>query len=544
MHDLNLRLFYKTRFDVETRGGGDALWLVVTTVRAWIVNKWRRRGVAIPSDNPTWTAFKKGSEIVSEDGRVRLQSRAYLAGRKTEWACTVTEMEENDPYAPREWVCEIGFDDAGNGTGVFSLVLSWGDRPGYFGPCAPEPSPTIPGLVGRLARNPRLRCSVDGEPLALGPHRTGLADVEDLAALVLDPEREAPVVVMAPSVGAGAPAQPVDPEALAATLGPSAPVYACADAATMAAFNVALGLATWRLMPGMVRVYLGKPRPDEKGDHARHRFFTQDQIAALGEGEVCAILRRTLAADVNFYETMVRVPDVKRKIRQAVNEKRFKTLRASSEKAQEDAVELAAEIEEELDLALEELEAARSRVKELQEENFALSWSPARTRAQEKRGPAVNGLAAWPMKPPEIAEMFLTVYPDRLAFTDRGRKTLEECRTAPEVLWNALRDLAEIAWGLYRTPGIDVSRAFNDRSTFEYARGAGSMTRKDAGLMAAYKDVWEGREIDVQPHLKSGVKESEPKFLRLYFAYDEPSGKIVVSHVGRHLDTYGTRGLK
>jgi hypothetical protein len=543
MHDLNLRLFYKTKFDVCCVEGGDALWHVLMAVRGWIVNKWKRRGTELPWDNPTWSAFKTGSEIVSENGVVRMRSKAYFDGDTTEWACTITEMEHCPPYAQREWVSEIGFEDNGHGAGTLSLVLSWGDRPGYFGPCAPEPTPTVPNLVRRMIRNPNLSCTLDGESLSLVALDTSAQNAEKLARHLLDPAREAPVVVMAPlQHDAEAPVFPVDPETLETTLGPGVPIYTCRNRAAVAALNAALGNTKWRIQPGMIRVYQGKPRHEKTDDHVRHRFFTRGQIDELGTDEVLAILRRTLAADVNFYETMVRVPDVDRKIRLSKIDKGFRKLRASNAQAQEDAVELAAEIEEELDLAMGELERAKTRILELQQENFALSWAPEHASRPE---PASKpGLPAWPMKATQIADVFLDRYPDRLAFTDRARKSLEECRTAPDVLWNALHDLAEIAWDLFRTPGTDVARAFNDRSTFEYARGAGSMTRKDSGLIAAYKDVWQGREIDVQPHLKNGARESDPKFIRVYFAYDVPSGRIVVSHVGKHLDTYGTRGLK
>lgn len=55
-----------------------------------------------------------------------------------------------------------------------------------------------------------------------------------------------------------------------------------------------------------------------------------------------------------------------------------------------------------------------------------------------------------------------------------GWRSLECCRTSPEVVWNALFDLCAVSWELFAgDAGIDVQRVFNERSAFGYAHGIG-----------------------------------------------------------------------
>ena len=77
------------------------------------------------------------------------------------------------------------------------------------------------------------------------------------------------------------------------------------------------------------------------------------------------------------------------------------------------------------------------------------------------------------------------------------------------------------------------------------ARGEGKMTRKDADLMRQYTDTYNGHEINIEAHIKNGVKESDPRFVRIYFAHDPTvSDKVIIGHCGKHLDNYTTQKVK
>lgn len=71
------------------------------------------------------------------------------------------------------------------------------------------------------------------------------------------------------------------------------------------------------------------------------------------------------------------------------------------------------------------------------------------------------------------------------------------------------------------------------------------MTRLDRNLMRQYIDYFDGQEINIEAHIKNGNKDSDPKSVRVYFAYDpQITDRIIIGHCGKHLDNYSTRKIK
>ena len=156
-----------------------------------------------------------------------------------------------------------------------------------------------------------------------------------------------------------------------------------------------------------------------------------------------------------------------------------------------------------------------------------------------------NDLSCWPLPYEDILQLFREHHGDRIDFTDRAYQSLGDCITEPSLVWNALHNLCAIAHPLFASRDAgDYARKINGQSAFELKRGAGKMTRKDSRLMAQYQDTYQGRAINAEAHLAKGNDDASPNSLRLYFAFDEETGRIVVSHVGKHLDNYSTRYLK
>lgn len=149
------------------------------------------------------------------------------------------------------------------------------------------------------------------------------------------------------------------------------------------------------------------------------------------------------------------------------------------------------------------------------------------------------------MTPQRIGTLFVSAFRDELDLTEKGWKSLDDCRSDAEVLWNALYDPCAIAHGLYGGDGApEIKREFERRLHFEFCPNAGMMTRKDNHLMAGYRDVYQGRELNCEVHIKAGPKESDPGSVRAYFAYDAPSGEIVISGCGAHHDNFSTRKVR
>ena len=101
--------------------------------------------------------------------------------------------------------------------------------------------------------------------------------------------------------------------------------------------------------------------------------------------------------------------------------------------------------------------------------------------------------------------------------------------------------MATVLPDLFRNGVVDIEAAYKEKTAWDLKRGEGKMTRKDKSLMAQRSDIYLGREINIEPHVANGNKESDPDFIRVYFAFDEITKKIVIGHVGKHLDNYSTR---
>lgn len=195
---------------------------------------------------------------------------------------------------------------------------------------------------------------------------------------------------------------------------------------------------------------------------------------------------------------------------------------------------------EQLESRLDEL----SRQLRAQQAQADLLREEARLSSERKRSlDAVRGMDEYPDTPEKIAAYFECHFADRLAFTERGRASLADCKTDPRILWDALYQMATTLYELHTDASVTmVDRAFSERSAFRVARGEGTMTRRDSGLMRQFQDVYQGRPICIESHLKSNQnRESSPQFLRIYYCYDEVTHKLLIGSCGRHLDNYTTQ---
>ncbi len=550
MHDLNKTMFYKTAFDIRTTDeGDDALWSLLCSLRAWATRKYP----ALPREAAFWSALKRTGRVpFQEDCPVRFRSELCLEDGGNHWALTIEEIAEMPGAAPRHWTTEVSFAWSAADAGAVAIVLSYGDTPGFLGPCQPEPALTLPGFIRTMLENDRLACTASGRPLSLGPTELSVGQFRDLWGFIADGERETPLVYISPRFepGSDEASFAVDPERVAAALGPSAFVCYSQDPAFTQEMRECIPDLAFRCCHGTVRVYASRPRVEETGDAGRHRFFPARDIEAMGEEAFVGILRRALAQDVHFYETMLRADGVKRRRAWLIHTKQVKDESVS------EALDMVEAAEEEKAVAvdlLEELHHENDQLKarndELESELYLAQAKATTLESQLNRTgrpmESSNDLDCWPLPYEGILRLFREHHGDRIDFTDRAYQSLDDCITEPSLVWNALHDLCTIAHPLLTSRDAgDYAKKFNAQSTFELKRGAGKMTRKDSRLMAQYQDTYQGRTINAEAHLAKGNDDASPNSLRLYFTFDEETGRIIVSHIGKHLNNYSTRYLK
>ena len=552
MHDLSLNLFYKTSFDIEcAEPGEDALWELVLCIRSWMRGKWTKLDVIIEEDLVEWTKFKNGrpAQLGDADGVVRFDSAAFWVGDGgARWACSIEESFSEPGYATRHWVTEIGFSSEKKACGRVSIVLSYGDRPGYLGPVQEEPQASVPNIVKTLNNCKKLNCTTSGREMPLEPRRLEEGDFASFWDFTSNPSRETPVVFVSSIARENGGAEPlVDPFSLSRALGPSAFVFYSTDSAFYEAMRDGGRAANLSCTGGAVRVYAEHPRFSASDDSRRHRYFSPKEIGRAGADAVVLMIRRALAQDVDFYESMTRVGTVRERLRrQRIEDFTKKAAEKKLEQSTEEALKEMIEQEEALQELADRNADLESEIgglkRNLRNEEAARA---ALQKALESRPATVLGigLGKWPISPEQIASLFCAAYPDRIDFTDRGRKSLKDCHTRSETLWNAFHDLVTIAYDLYCEGSPDIEQEFSSRSRFGFSGRAGSMTRKNPKLAVQYEDTYQSRKLECEAHIKNKSKESDPDFIRIYFGFDRYSGKIVVSSCGEHLDTYLTRKI-
>lgn len=572
MHDLNKVLFYKTSFDVQLVAGDDLLWPIIFEIKNWMTSKWNDSvccgdascdgsqydgalsdaAPVLTADNQEWSALKRKGQIGStdDDASVVIESATFYDGVfGNKWACAISETIKVEGCAFREWRTEIGFTWLEQDRGTLSLILSYSDQPGFLGPLQPTPSETIPGIVLRLSDNNRIRCSVSGRSNFMEPTRLEVGDFVTFWSFVSDKNRNTPVVFVSPVVDDRTATLLVDPHAVSAALGPSAAVFFSESPAFMDEMNACLPRAELRCTNGAVRVYEPKK---SLAEHWKHRFFSPAAIEELGGAEaLILLLRRALAQDVHFYENTVRLDDVHDLVRRSTFEKR---LRQRAEDAQGETDQVRLELDEFLDdheRTLNERDRLGEENKKLRQQlDAAESKALSLQQAFEDSGMAeasVAGLPLYPKSRKDIVNMFLEAYPGRFDLTERAWRSLDNCESSPEVLWNALYYLCTLLYSLWRSgSSVDLERSFDDSASgFEYKRGEGRNSRADKAVMASRYDVYNGREIFAEPHISKGNSRGKSKenSIRIYLALDEPLGMIILSSIGEHLDNHSTRNF-
>ncbi|WP_140444406.1 MULTISPECIES: hypothetical protein [unclassified Bifidobacterium] len=148
----------------------------------------------------------------------------------------------------------------------------------------------------------------------------------------------------------------------------------------------------------------------------------------------------------------------------------------------------------------------------------------------------------------DIVRFYETLYPDRISVHDNAWRTLRECVTKPSLVWQAMQLMCTAVYDIYATgqgsgnPG-DRFRTYPDVGGFELAENEGQQTHRDAKFMRLRQIEDHGRTLLMEPHLRIGNREDDAS-LRVYFAWNPDTGRIVIGAIGRHLENYTTRTRK
>ena len=193
------------------------------------------------------------------------------------------------------------------------------------------------------------------------------------------------------------------------------------------------------------------------------------------------------------------------------------------------------------------VEQLETQMREIRADNAALKanieamrQSYAQFSAMKDIVERVQSVSEMPRTNEDVLAYFQMFYADRLGFTERGKKTAVKCDINPDILWTCLYRVAMVLVDLYRDGIQDVEKHFKERTGWELAPTEGAETRKIAEYMNLRRDIYEGREISVEPHIKfpRSARRTGAQYQRLYYAYDPQTQKVVVGYMGDHLENY------
>jgi outer membrane murein-binding lipoprotein Lpp len=320
----------------------------------------------------------------------------------------------------------------------------------------------------------------------------------------------------------------------------------------------------FRCQNGMARVYQPQVKFGSERDAKRHRYFTEVQIQDLSEARVREMIRRGIIRRVSAagHLELTSIEDVESRRRQI----RLQELQLiADDKSKDEYIQLLeednsalrtkeTELKSRLAGTAAQVEDLQERLEDLNEQKRRLEYdlqaaASSRKAAEEVARKAetrirvMASLKRLPSTVTEVAEIMQQMFPDELVFTPGAMKSTEDrSRDLVADAWECLFAMATVLHPLLfgaEDRNTDLEKAFKGKTGFDLAMSEGSSTKERKKLMKLRKVLFEGREIDITPHIKIGNK--EPRLLRIHFYADHDKRRIVIGHCGKHLENYSTR---
>lgn len=584
MNDLNLVTYFKASFDiraVQPDDGTDIIWEIVCAIRTWALDKYNTDNKAIvPEDLPRWSWFKNGDVICDNDEKKLLYCRPLTFRSQktgvTYWACIITETPKPPrDHAQRQWLTNIVYRGYEN-EGRLDLVIKYRDRAGYIGHYESAPAITVPRVIRLILGNKKLYCHSAGIPLSATPTELKTGDGKMFKNLIFNPARDLPLIYISPrrksdqsdDVGELL----LSPDEVTKCVMGNAFVYYSQSLDFSEEAGYLLG-SRYRCDNGNVRIYFPKIENGGSGDDPRrHRLIYSNMIEEWGSDELFGILRRAFAQNSDFYKRILDYETCSlmrtREYQQSVMDEKDNALKKMDDKIAEmknlsederkqlfdlaqDEADKSDRLSQELGDVYAELEQVENARDELKQRNYALGQQIDELRKKHAGGLVdensqrlLGRLEKMPSTCQDVVSILEAAFPDRIVFTPEAHKSLKDCNTSPALLWKLIYGMATEFYDLLINDPANAAKTFANSSGFAYSPDAGYMTRKDNRLMRQYRVIYNGVEVNIEPHFKKGNNDKDENSVRLYFAW-EPTvcDKIIIGHCGKHLDNYTTQKL-
>lgn len=192
------------------------------------------------------------------------------------------------------------------------------------------------------------------------------------------------------------------------------------------------------------------------------------------------------------------------------------------------------------DQLLEDYDRHEDEIRQVRARNLQLEQENREARCLKNAVETLRDLPEMPQSTEDVVFWFRNVFGDRVAFTERGLKSACKCDIRPDGLWYYLYHIATSLFEIHHGGSTDVEKDFYHATGIEVAMNEGSQSHKDSKVMNQRADVFEGKEISIEPHVKLLPAKTGADFQRIYYCYDHELDLIIIGSVGEHLKTAGT----
>lgn len=537
--------------------------------------------------NPSWAdAYPDLSKRVrtwAEDTldvpRDTFKTREFLMGGTFRDLCpprcsfeTISRKYDAEGYAPNYWGCRITHPCSEFSYRHWSHDLTLSAQPGncfriavtashtikgYLGEEPDAPEPFVPGIVQSVVTSRHWKCTSGDEvlsnvPVFLTPKFRAL-----LKNAIANPNRKCPLVYV--SVPQNSEVPMVDVDELANLLCGAAKVYVADTSEADPEVQEMLGeFSTWN---GGIRVYQPGVNFRSNIDSKRHRFFSPGDIRHYGGDEVLmqivrACCQRSTVLAQNELFSIESIVNVARRRRL------HELMQASNQESDSELLELATELEQQLSsvqsenqrlkealefTTIERVEGEKDKSQlqfELKTQIESTQDAFRRLKELERASASMHLLAKLPSTIAEVLTLVCEFHADRLICLPEALKSAEESRyrnvgKAWELLWS----LADVLHPMLFEPGVDSvfsEKEYENRTGFRITMNEGRMTQRDSKLMRMRERQYEGKLYDISPHVSLNKGSLS---LRVHFAIEQDSKKLIIGHCGDHLDTFSTQKL-
>ncbi len=514
---------YAQSFDLQPRSDSDPAAEFSVALRSWTRPRW-------PSAVP-WFSLDDATALKAPDGSI-FRWEPFADGTRRLLEFTWRHPHAGSPAI--QWFTKA----------VFAVM------PGriYLSLRVANTGPTI-GQPGALPTSrPRLLLSIAehftmktlGTAIQAEPIRLTESDFTSFVRYELfDPTRRYPVAILSPTA---TDAYVISPATFGREFIGIAKTYYAASAASTFALTEELGRKELSCFHGAMRVYL--PGLTRESDPTRHPLMLPRRLA--GFEERLRLAQALTWLTVSGFEDAVFINELRDERAVHLESKRSrllglleKTRRTASESDDfrqlaemysQQSIGMSAEIEQ----LREELEEARNKIGALQ---YALSQRDGDSPYAESS----EGLAFPPTSVADAVEQAQALFPDDLLVLPTALESAEESPYRnPQEVADTLAALARLSLQMKSgSLGQSLKDALAEGG-IEYRSGIAKSTAKK--LRQQYVFVDGDNEHVCEEHLCVGGGSYDPaECLRIYVNTKErPSGRIVIGHVGRHLDGRST----